>query len=315
MKDLLCVYNTCGIRGNDNSDYYIKALNSILSQEGVTFDVVFSDCLNSEFVRNKIKSYFGNKISYNFVNEIVPVNVSMNHSVKQMVKSNGNYGGYVYIDSGVNLPTTTILKQMNDVYVSGPYGMVCSNATNDNGIFWNLGFYEPPYTPFPVPIGKGIHPHCQIYSAKLFDYYGGCIPDIFASFCTESVFTFLCAALRTQWVYCHEILVEHHTSIDGPSSGFLHEHSKVWPTQNRGAGIWNHTFRSKRSLAEIVADPAAYACGFGFEEVQQILMHDPSQFDEYGFCKNDQLKEFVRTNMFLKHDELDYNQIKSTFVR
>ena len=100
LNKILVVYNTCGIKPNENSESYINSLNSILDQDTDKFDVVMSSCLNNDYTRQEVKSFFGNRIKYNFINEVHPVNVTFNHSVDTVVKYNDEYMGYMYVDSG-----------------------------------------------------------------------------------------------------------------------------------------------------------------------------------------------------------------------
>ena len=43
-------------------------------------------------------------------------------------------------------------------------------------------------------------------------------------------------------------------------------------------------------------------------------MHDKNQFDENYHCINENLKDFIKENLFLKKEELDYEQINSEWV-
>ena len=45
------------------------------------------------------------------------------------------------------------------------------------------------------------------------------------------------------------------------------------------------------------------------------LIHDPEQFDENSFSKDDRLKKFLAKNIFLGTDVLDYDKINSRFIK
>ena len=85
-KKILVVYNTCGISGKENSDYYVRFIQSIIDQDFDSFDIVVSSCLNSEETRNKLLNKFSGKVKFNFVDERHPVNVTFNHSVMKSIK-------------------------------------------------------------------------------------------------------------------------------------------------------------------------------------------------------------------------------------
>jgi hypothetical protein len=43
-------------------------------------------------------------------------------------------------------------------------------------------------------------------------------------------------------------------------------------------------------------------------------MHNKSQFDENYHCINDDLKYFIKDALFLKKEELDYDQINHEYI-
>ena len=52
----------------------------------------------------------------------------------------------------------------------------------------------------------------------------------------------------------------------------------------------------------------------GYEELQGILMHDVSKFDEDGFATDERLKPYIRDNLFLNKDVFDYDAVSNTFI-
>ena len=142
LNKILVVYNTCGIKPNENSESYINSLNSILDQDTDKFDVVMSSCLNNDYTRQEVKSFFGNRIKYNFINEVHPVNVTFNHSVDTVVKYNDEYKGLYVCRFGkfffilikmLSLPFREYLD-------TNKYGMITPQPSNDTEYFAGLGF-------------------------------------------------------------------------------------------------------------------------------------------------------------------------------
>lgn len=314
---ILAVYNTCGISGRENSNYYIAALNTILAQKFDGMKVVMSDCMSPPQVRNKIKQYFGGAISYNFINEVLPVNVTFNHSVLKGIEQFGEFDGYLYIDSGIQLVHDQQLRILYDLLKSGPYGIVSSRVDQDSGYGFVFGFgkfegdtsedyklFE--HGDFIIPVGKGVNNHLQIFANTIQKYYKKCWPDIFASWCSESIFTFLCAAIKQKWVISKDVIVHHHQGVDGQSSGF---NPQVWKMQGRNT--IDHPFLVS-SIIKIVQEGQKY--GIGYEEAQNIIMHDTTQYDENGYCINDELKKYIKENLFLPQSLLDYDRIKHTWI-
>jgi len=134
------------------------------------------------------------------------------------------------------------------------------------------------------------------------DAYGYLFPDIYASFCSESVFSFLCAAIRKKFVLSKDVIVTHLKSMDGPSSGF---NPNSWLMQ--GKPTYDHPF-----LVDSVVELAkkGHEFGFGYEECQGIVMHNPDKYDGF-FCNDERLKDYIRDNQFVGNlGLLNYDNIK-----
>lgn len=320
-KNLLIIYNTCGISGQENVNYYIEAISSLLNQRNNKHKILISGCLNNEESKRKLKNAFGDSINYNFIDEKLPVNVTFNKSVQEAVKKFGKFEGYLYIDSGINfLHDNRAVEKLYDLHSSGFYAMTSSRTNTDAGTFlWfqqgkdqhdesgqEILFKD---NHLVIPIGKTVNLHCQIFDNSLFEAFNGrLMPDIFASHCTESIFSYLCAAVRKKFIVHKDVIASHLTGMDGASSGFRPEWNSFPP--------WQHTFRTPapQTINNIISDPEAYECGFGYEECQNILSHNPQKYLEDGSCIDpDRLKIFLQKNVFLTNDYLDYEQIVSNF--
>lgn len=315
---LCVVFNTCGISCKDNLQFYIQNINSILSQNFQDYRLVISDCKNPESIRDGLINNFKDRASFNFIDDVLPVNVTFNHSVLQAIKAFGDFEGYMYVDSGIRFTELDQISRLNNLYKSGPYAMVASRTNTDSGAFlwfgvggglWDESGQEKLFSDgnLIIPIGKALNLHVQIFSHELFKRFGGrIIPDIFASYCTESTFSFICAAIKKQWVVSKDVIVEHRHSMDFGSSGFN--------PANIGYPAWQHLFRSPKTIFQIITDREGIDSGFGYEECQGILMHDPSQFDENQFCINDRLEGFIKKNLYLPKEAMDYEAINHKWL-
>ena len=197
---LLIVYNICGLADKDNSDWYIKCIDSILDQNNQDYHIIVSSCMNRDEDIQKLQKEFGKDISYNIVNEVLPVNVTFNHSVLNCVKHFGKFNGYLYVDSGVFFDKKDILTIAQDKYDPDVYSMVTLPTENDMGFEGWFGFESVP-TDFVIPAGGACNLHVQIFSHDIYETFNERIwPDIFASYARESVFSFLNAAVHKMWV-------------------------------------------------------------------------------------------------------------------
>lgn len=321
---ILVVYNTCGISGKENGQQYVDSIESILLQEigsGDDFDVVMSSCMNRPESLERVYDAFGKAIHYNMIEEVHPVNVTFNHSVEEMVKRHGEYDGYLYMDSGSNFKAhPNLIKTLCKYLSTDKYAMITPQPSSDTEYYAGLGIGD--YRgddakarqimfkdgDFLIGPGKGMGTHVNLVNNKVRQAFGRVYPDIFASHCTESTFSFICASLKLQWVLLKDFIIEHKVSVDGQSSGFS---PADW--QYRGGQTWDHPYKIK-SVYERICTPRGYEVGMGYEECRGIMMHDPECFDENYHAKNDQLRDYIKDTLYLKPEELDYKEIKHAFV-
>ncbi len=310
MKKLLVVFNTCGINRNENIAYYNYAVNSIIDQDLDSYDVVISSCLASEQTKDNFNSVYGDKVDRIYVDERVPVNVTFNLAVIEAVKRHGPYEGYMYIDSGIHLtgqPDT--LRKLYDIYKSGPFGMVAGRTNTDTGADQWFGCTNEELFrngPVVIPVGRAVNLHIQIFSNRLFEFYGKLIPDCFASYCTESVFSFVTAAINQKWIIANEPVVYHQCGMDGGSAGF---NPLVY--KRSGGDLTNHGF-CVPSVHNIMKGGHEY--GMGYEECASVVVHKPEKYDENGYCIDPQLKYYIRDNVFLSKDKFDYDKINFQYL-
>jgi len=306
---LLVVYNTCGFSGREPVDWYIDCIRNLLNQDLDGVKVVLSSCGNSGGAIKKLFEAFGRRIVYNLINDRITVNMSFNHTVAKCVEKFGEFEGYLYIDSGINFrDNAAVLSKAYELFKSDNYGMVTVQASNDNGFPQWIGvdkFVEDEN--FVIPVGRACNLHTQIFSNEIFKAFDNkIIPDIFVAYCTESVFSFLAAATNQRWVILKDVVAEHLKSVDGATCGFDHTGPKGDNKNNLFANL---------DIYEICKDPEALASGFGYEEMQGVLHHDPTKYDENGMVEDsERLKEFIRTRIFLNKEQFNYDAITHKFV-
>jgi hypothetical protein len=326
---LLIIYNACGISGRENSSFYIRNIHTILNQNLGDKRVVFSGCAVSRQTANEVHREFGDSISYYLTNERLAVNQSFNHAVTVAVDQFGKFDGYMYVASDVRFSADRdSLGRLHDRILQPDIGIVSPEIDKDNGYFWWFDFEEKQNLfdvfgrdkDFVVPLGATANLHTAIFSNKIFEAYGNILPDIFVSYCTESTFSFLAAAVRQKFIIANDVQYFHgegegdHQGLDGQTLAF-------------GAG-WDRVYPGSRTVKEIVEDPEAKACGFGHEEWvpkfihkmdvpddKTYLMHDPAQFDENSFSTDDRLRKFIAKNLYLDSTVLDYNKLSGAFLR
>ena len=311
MKNkLLVTFNICGISGKENYIHYIKVIHQLLDQKFKGFRIVLSSCLNTNIIRNILYKEFDNSISYNFIDDVLPVVVTFNDTVRESIKNHGRFESYLYIESGLDFENNKlILQQLYNMMKAGPHSIVSGMVDTDAGyeahdldINKEEGF-------FIIPVGKAVNGHITLFGDKLVSYYGKCFPDIFAGYCSESVYSFLSAALKTKWVLCTKSIIKHYKEMDNRSSGF-----DIHGWVRSGNQTYDHPFIIP-SIINRICTQENWEVGLGYEEFRKIMIHKQDQFDKNGFCINDKLKEICKTKLFLQKNEFDYDKINHKYIK
>ena len=309
--NLIVVYNCCGISGKESVDKYVGRIRNLVEQRNCDFRVVVSMVRNSMEDQNRIIREFGNKVSYNFIDSLITVNQSFNHTCIVAAKHLGVPEGFLYVDQGCDTATETeALRKLWEGHKSGNYAMTAAMPSNDEGFpLWFPGQTEETLfngkDVLVIPVGKTTNLHFQIFDKSLVTTFGRPLPDIFAAFSTESVFSFVCAAIGKRMGLWRNVRIQHEHTIGTGSAGFLT--AGVVPQTQLVTG-------APKTIAEIIADPEAKALGLGFEECQSMMMHDPECYDQSGQHKfPPRLFRYIRDNLYLPSEGFDYNEVWHVF--
>jgi hypothetical protein len=241
---------------------------------------------------------FGNRISYNFIDSVVPVFVSFNHSVRLLISSLGKFDYYIYVDSGIYLPTEDTLTSLAWFIKHNEknLGMVALFAKNDNWNSYDTKMLTKLYDPITltIPIGGYLNLHFLAISEEMRAAYSRCLPDIFKGCGSEGTYPYLCAALKKKLLVCRFPVLNHRQNLDGGNLGFPE-------------GYEFALFRRNASIYNIAKDGQEY--GFGFEEwCDDKYRGDRAQFDKHGYAHGDNLFKFLHGRLFLSHEEFDYDR-------
>lgn len=309
MNKYLVVFNICEI-GRENSEWYIQCLNNLLKQTYNKFHIVVSGCRVTENTKKRLREKFGNKLSYYYTDHFLAVNITFNKAVLECVKHYGEFSGYIYIDSGIDTESNfNIIEEIDKRFSTNKFGMISLQTDTDHGHHWFLpANIQDPYIrkqDFIIPVGRCVHLHFQCFHNDILKTYGRILPDIFIAYCTESVLSFLNAGINKQWCIVKDIILTHKKSADGATLSYDH-------TGPRGQH-WNNLYGGM-DMMNILNDPKAIEYGFGYEEITGVLNHNPDLYTSEGYAKRSELKTFLRDNLFLQPDRLDYNSILDEFI-
>lgn len=296
-RKILVVYNTCEMKGRSNYSHYIPCINSILSQDFDSFKVVISGCKMTKETKDILFNSFGNEISYNWIEDKLPLNTTFNHTVMKAFDHFGEFESVLYMDSGIYLNDKNILKEMWNRYETNKYSMIAQQVDSDTG--YSLWKVQPSNTNDTIiNPGQTVNLHIQLFGKEIFDAFDKRIlPDIFASDTSESIFPYICACFNKKMVLTSTNPVHHKLSVDGPSVGFRNVHDII--------------FKSNKPLNVICA--LGYEVGFGYEECKKYLVHNRDWYDHnYNHKDPERLKSFIKQNCYF--DKNFYQQISHLFI-
>ena len=101
--------------------------------------------------------------------------------------------------------------------------------------------------------------------------------------------------------------MEHQKSVDGASLSIPH-----WSPRYHNP--WNNLLYT-RDARDFINDPEANNAGLGYEECNEIMMHNPEAYNSDESAKYpEKLTEMIKKYFFLDSAELDYNNIKCKFI-
>lgn len=309
---LLAVYNICGISGFQNFMYYEDAIESILAQRGFKegdLKVVVSSCLSNDDTMRNLTRRFEGRVSFNWIGESLPLTVTFNHTVMETVKRFGEFDGYLYLDSGINFwdpgKRFDSLKLLWGVHTDTPdIAITAALPSNDDGGSW-WGITYPENDEYVYKIGETTNLHCQIYSNDFRNAYNGRLHcDIFANDTSESVTSYLTAAICKKFQMTTRLQVFHNCHLDGASIGW-----------RGGDGIRKRLFVTEKSMDDRYAE--GYHYGFGYEECNgnSAWLHDGSLYDDNGNVLAPRaLHDFLKRELFLTKEEFNYDNVIHHFV-
>lgn len=334
-KKILIVFNTCrGINGQENPKIYIRNIKSILEQEYDNFELIWSSCFNSQACINEVMEELDGEISLCVINEKLSVQQTFNKSCREGMKHFGNFDGFIYVACDILFPETDskILLKLSSRLNDPENGIIYPEINNDNGYYFWFDFPEEENLfdhfgkdkDFIVPIGCTANLHCALFSKKLFEEYDNVLNDTLVSYCGESIFHSLVAAIKQKFIITNDCLVYHRDSIDirGQKVENVDGHTKVFGASG------NKLFPGcSRTIEQIVRDPLAREVGLSYEsfierfknksewENKPYLLPDKTKYDENGFALDKRLKEYIKENFFLSSDILDYDKINCLFLK
>tara|TARA_Y100000361_G_C11136912_1_gene332537 strand:+ start:189 stop:1286 length:1098 start_codon:yes stop_codon:yes gene_type:complete len=255
-KGILLVYNTCTIGGGENLRGWENNLATIQRQNFEDIKVVVSECRGNVKNKPNIDSFI-NKIndvgySYNVIYENLPIHITFNHTVNEMVKKFGKFEYYMHVTSGLDFPKDDCLKNIYD-YLNNNKDIAVLNLSADNDNVFppdctesnhfikDIGYHMKP--------GYRVNQHCSVYSNEYYESYDGILrPDIYVGNAVEPTFSYLSAAIGKKYVICPLSVcppLRHRRTADGGNPGIS---NRRW---------FIHMYTEKKNVNGVLIDDIA----------------------------------------------------------
>lgn len=265
--------------------------------------------------KRQLEEFFGSQVTFNFVEENLPLSVTMNDTVSKCVAHFGEFEAIMYLDSGVTFwdaqhryDAIHNLFQIHKAHPSAITAAVCSNDSGREWLGWN---FDPPNAgEYFFKVGQCTNLHVALFSHEYYSAYNRILIDSIASNCQESLFYFLCAAIKRKYIATQRICPLHKTDLDGASIG-----SRAIDERRKPLSFSFETGALSFCLPTDIDDiyRRGKEFGFGFESFKPYWQFDPSKYDENGFATDPRLVDFLKKELFLSKEQFDYSQIQAIF--
>jgi hypothetical protein len=288
-------------------------IDGLVSQrkEDLEVDIVVCDNVSAEAGRDLLRKWQKEipGLYLVFTEPRYPMNTCINHAWLLMRGRGYDYYSYVGSDVIHTNPEgfrTLIreMKQLPDCAV-----MSCQVDIDMNGECRELIKFNPDLPATPLKITQAVNGHFYLYTKEFIDKYDGKKIDVLWGHRLEGFVSYQCAAIRKREYISHKIMLCHWR---GGVFNEIGNERLDFPSYDRPY----ETYGTKEHFLDVVTKGTTF--GIGFEELYQRVnrpvpetrMHDPSVYGEDGFPKDDTLYHWIKENLFLTKEQLDYDKIK-----
>lgn len=201
------------------------------------------------------------------------------------------YDYYVYCAEDCVMTKENDLETLINEFNADDIGIVSALVDNDNSQWYpHYNDYDQKKTS-EVSIGESVNMHQFVFSRQFMEKYDFKYPDILGAWATESVLTFLNSAINMKWLHCHKVVLNHQRS---------------WKEK----GFDGYCYLGKKSIKDIFEN--GQKVGLGFECCKNMYPYDKSLYAENKCLCYTALYEYIKENLFLNTDEIDYAKCVSS---
>ena len=197
-------------------------MKTILSQEYENYELLWSSCFNSQSCVNEVMEELEDQISLCRVDQMWAVQQTFNKSIREGIKNFGKFEGYLYMASDCFMSDPQSLSKLSKRLKEPTISIISPEINNDSGLYWHLNFPEEKSLwevfnqkqDLVMPMGATCNLHCMLFSHRIYEVYGNILPDLFCSYCGETIFNSLVAAIKQKFVITNDLVVNHRDKKD-----------------------------------------------------------------------------------------------------
>ena len=329
MINILAVINTYNLPSL--LPFFIDNLNGWSNQilpDDYHLDIVISDESSSDLFRQELEIDLKKRTTDNkrffsiYHNNHNTVHITFNLAI-QYFKAMNNFTYFIFCSDDCMMINNKDLSTLLSVFQhSTDIGQVTALVNRDNAAKWYPKYsgFEKDSLPVYVSLGEAVNIHLSIYSKFFMEKYDYKYIDVLTAWATESVGTFLHAAIGTRWAHCKSVQLKHPKNVK--------------PIQKGYSGY--NTYKNFRSIESIFEGGVQLGLGFECwmnlpelhstkENRKKMLKWDKYKFchmfnkkvySKTGECKNkEKLYNYIKENLFLPKNIFDYDEaIKNVVV-
>jgi len=312
VSKILVAIPTYNPSGHDHFHVWRQVIDSLVKQRkpNLEVDIVVCDNVSAQNGRDKLIEWQKEipNLFLIFTEPRLPVHVCTNHAWGLM-KHRG-YDYYSYINSDVIHQSPDSYSILTSEMTELPDCAVISPQVNKDmcEAFNSMIFFSPSAPPTRLQVSQGVNGHTYLYTDEFMKAYDYRKPDVLWGHRTEPFISYQCAAIRKAEYLSHKVVLTHYRDNE-MNIGLERKEFEFYDKPFE-------TYGNKESFLLKMSEGIEY--GIGFEEVYCVnggrgipeTRKHKSELYEGGFPKDDRLYNWIKTNLFLTKEQLDYDKIK-----
>jgi len=312
MKKILMLVNTYNPRNNTyNYKVWKRMLVSLIIQrkDDLHVDIAIVDDISHQDGRDLLLVWQKQvpDLYLDFIDSRYSVHVCLNHVTHNLRNNNYDWIGNCSSDILWTNPDD-LSTLISDAELNSDCVMISPQISTDMNLCFPQFIKHGDFPPSMLKVPETVNGHCYIRHKSLMEAYDYKTTDILWGQGTESIFGYSCAAIRKREYISHRVRLDHNiAAMERVYHGWYDKPYETWGSKEKflkmiesgkdiGIGFEELYFYTKDIPGLIYIAPDSRA-------------HNPDAYDEDKFPKTDELYHFIKKNLYLTKEQLDYDKL------